>query len=118
MVDGDSFGTGERFELTLSPGRHVLTAGRGKIELYVLPPRDAIIRLYELHFLPFAESLGVPTRVRTPLEIARALIEKGVDRNVLLPIARIFIKAKYSETPVYDSDFWVVVDSLRRLGVF
>lgn len=117
VVDGDSVGTGERFELTLPPGKHVLTAGRGEIELYVLPPRDAIIRLYELHFLPFASSLGVPTRARTPLEIARALLEKDIDEEPLFTLTEVFTRAKYSKKPVYDSDFWGVVDSLRRLGV-
>ncbi|WP_297464604.1 carboxypeptidase-like regulatory domain-containing protein [Thermococcus sp.] len=116
-VDGKNLGADERFELRLPPGRHLLRAGSEEIELHILPPKEAVVDLYEQHFLPFVRSLGIQTRERTPLEIAGALVRKGIAEEPVLTITRTLVLAKYSERPVGKDDFWRMVDSLEKLGV-
>jgi len=116
-LDGEPIGFGKEFGLRLEEGRHVLSAGKGEIELYVLPPREAVIKAYELHFLPFASSNGVPERPMTPLEIERLLVGKGFDEEALRVITWALILAKYSEHRVGESDFLTFLGGLRDLGV-
>ena len=117
LVNGKSLGKGKEFELRLPEGKHVLTVQGAEMEVYVLPPREATIRLYELHFLPFARSIGIFPRTLTPHEIAELLSAKGVERGPLLSITGIFTRAKYSLLPIGEEDFQASVESLRELGV-
>ncbi|NJE04486.1 DUF4129 domain-containing protein [Thermococcus sp. MV11] len=117
FLDGESLGFGREFTLELGEGRHVLSAGGQEIELYVLPPREAVIKAYELHFLPFASSNGVPERPMTPIEIEHLLEERGLDGKPLRGITRVFVRARYSEHPVGKDDFIALLEELRELGV-
>ncbi|WP_258083891.1 carboxypeptidase-like regulatory domain-containing protein [Thermococcus thermotolerans] len=116
-LDGRSIGFGKEFRLELEEGRHVLSAGKEEVEVYVLPPRDAVIKAYELHFLPFASSNGVPERPMTPLEIEHLLARKGFDRNILHGVTLVLIRAKYSEHRVGKDDFFALLEGLGGLGV-
>jgi len=107
--------TGETIKLS-GMGSHTLEACGVVSKLWVLPPREAVIMLYKLHFLPFAVK-HVSVDNRTPYEIASDLRRKGFPENVFL-IARVFTIALYSLRDVSGEDFFVMVDSLWRLGVF
>lgn len=117
FLDGEYLGAGKEFTLRPGEGRHVLSAGKGELELYVLPPREAIIKAYELHFLPFVYSSGVSGRNVTPIEIERLLVRRGFDENSLRSVTRPFILAKYSEHTVGEKEFFDLIKGLRGLGV-
>ncbi len=106
---------GRRVELK-GIGIHVLKACDMASELWVLPPKEAVVMLYRLHFLPFAMKY-VSVENKTPYEIALALSEKGFSGDAFR-IARIFTKALYSPKDVNREDFFRMVDSLQRMGVF
>ncbi|WP_297065278.1 hypothetical protein [Thermococcus sp.] len=97
-------------------GLHILEACDMASELWVLPPKEAVVMLYRLHFLPFARKY-VPVDDKTPYEIARALPGKELSGDAF-QIAGIFTKALYSLKDVNREDFFRMVDSLQRMGVF
>ncbi|WP_297417144.1 Ig-like domain-containing protein [Thermococcus sp.] len=97
-------------------GLHILEACDMISELWVLHPKEAVVTLYKLHFLPFAMKY-VPVENKTPFEIALALSEKGFPGDVF-QIARIFTTALYSPKDVNRENFFRMVDSLQRMGVF
>ncbi|WP_297508925.1 Ig-like domain-containing protein [Thermococcus sp.] len=99
-----------------TPGKHLLEICGRAFEIYVLPPKEAIIKLYELHFLPFARST-VYVDNRTPYEIARAFGSTDFFRDAMR-VARIFTLARYSLRKVGEGDFWEVVETMERMGVF
>jgi len=117
-VDGNVLGEGREFDIILSPGKHSLRTSGDEMEIHVLPARDAVLALYELHFLPFARSSGIFERPLTPYEIGNRLASKGLDRKSLSTIADIFARAKYSNLPVGEDDFWLLLRAMERLGVF
>lgn len=117
FLDGKSVGSGREFRLELKEGHHVLSVGKDEIELYVLPPREAVIKAYELHFLPFASSNGVPERPMTPLEIERLLGDRGFEEKSLRVITWALIRAKYSGHRVEEREFFSLIEGLRDLGV-
>ncbi|ASJ09701.1 hypothetical protein A3L11_10830 [Thermococcus siculi] len=117
-VDGNVLGEGREFDLALSPGRHLLRTNGDEMEVHVLPVRNAVLALYELHFLPFARSSGIFERPLTPYEIVNRLSSKGLDRKSLSTIADIFVRARYSDLPVGEEDFWRLLRAMERLGVF
>jgi hypothetical protein len=100
----------------LPPGRHLLSACGKTLELWVLPLGEAMIKLYELHFLPFARSITV-TSNRTPYEIALSLIHSGVSKEALT-IAKLFNIARYSLRLVNERDFFTMLEAMEGVGVF
>ena len=118
FLDGELLGTGKVFELRPDVGTHVFSGEDVSFEFHVLPPREAVIKAYNLHFLPYVESLGVPTERRTPFEIVRALRRKGLDGPALETVALLFVLADYAERPLENHHFREFVDALERLGVF
>jgi len=118
FLDGELLGKGDAFELRPDVGTHVFSAEDVSFEFHVLPPREAVIKAYNLHFLPYVESLGVPTERRTPFEIVRALRSKGLDDPALEAIASLFVLADYAERPLESRDFIEFVEALEKLGVF
>ncbi|NJE77358.1 hypothetical protein [Thermococcus sp. ES12] len=117
FLDGLPVGRGRQFEFVLGAGRHKLSTGDSEIEVHVLPPKDAVIKAYELHFLPFAVFNGVPERPMTPYEIERLLRRKGLDGRYLRALTEIFVKARYSEHMVGEKHFHEFVEGLVKLGV-
>ncbi|WP_457742293.1 hypothetical protein [Thermococcus sp.] len=107
--------TGNTIELT-GLGPHTIEACGMTSELWVLPPKEAVVMLYKLHFLPFAEKY-TPVDNRTPYEIASTLSEKGFLGDVF-KIAGIFTTALYSLRDVGRGDFLEMVGLLERMGVF
>ncbi|WP_456367454.1 hypothetical protein [Thermococcus sp.] len=99
-----------------TPGKHLLEICGQSFEIYVLPPKEAVIKLYELHFLPFARS-AVYVNNRTPYEIARAFGSTDFFRDAMR-VARIFTLARYSLRKVAEEDFWEMVEAMEHMGVF
>ncbi|MEO2152483.1 MAG: carboxypeptidase-like regulatory domain-containing protein, partial [Thermococcus sp.] len=118
FLDGEPLGRGDAFELRPGAGTHVFSAEDVSFEFHVLPAREAVIKAYNLHFLPYVESLGVPTERRTPFEIVRALRSKGRDDPALETIASLFVLADYAERPLENHHFLEFVEALEKLGVF
>jgi len=117
FLDGEPLGRGDAFELRPGAGTHVFSAEDVSFEFHVLPPREAVIKAYNLHFLPYVESLGVPTERRTPFEIVLALRRKGLHDPALETIASLFVLADYAERPLESRHFLEFVEALERLGV-
>lgn len=113
-LDGKPLNKG-RVELN-EVGIHVLEVCNKNLKLWVLPPKDAVVMLYKLHFLPFA-SKYVSVNNKTPYEIALALSEKGFSKEVF-QIAWIFIDALYSLKDINRRDFFRMVNYLQLVGVF
>ncbi|WP_456422333.1 carboxypeptidase-like regulatory domain-containing protein [Thermococcus sp.] len=113
-LDGKPVNKG-RIELN-GVGIHVLEVCNKTLELWVLPPKDAVVMLYKLHFLPFV-SKYVPVNNKTPYEIALALSERGFPEEVF-QIAWIFIDALYSLKDIDRRDFFRMVNYLQLVGVF
>ena len=99
-----------------TPGKHHLEICGRSFEIYVLPPKEAVIKLYELHFLPFARS-AVYVDNRTPYEIARAFGSTDFFRDAMR-VAKIFTLARYSLRKVGEEDFWEMVEAMEHMGVF
>ncbi|NJE04985.1 DUF4129 domain-containing protein [Thermococcus sp. M36] len=117
LIDGELLGEGRVFEIAPAPGHHVLSSTGDEIEIHVLPPREAILALYELHFLPLVRSHGVFDGPLTPYEILRSLSARGLDQKALSTIARVFVRAKYSGLPVDEGDFQLLLRTMEELGV-
>ena len=116
-LDSSPLGKGTEFELMLGEGMHRFEACGKSVDFWVLSPREAVVKLYELHFLDFADSKGIPTDNRTPYEIAKLLIREGIPDNVL-DVASVFVIARYSIREVSESDFWRMFSILEGLEVF
>ncbi len=116
FVDGALLGRGKEFHLKLPPGDHELRVGSRRATVHVLPPKEAVIRLYEESFLPMARELGVRTGEATPGEIATALRGK-LPGAALQEVAILFEKAKYGMVELSDGDFKEFLSALSRLGV-
>ncbi len=99
-----------------TPGKHLLEICGRAFEIYVLPPKEAITKLYELHFLPFARAAAYVDN-RTPYEIARAFGSTDFFRDAM-QVARIFTLARYSLRDIGERDFWEMVEAMERMGVF
>jgi len=118
FLDGEPLGRGDTFELRPGVGTHVFSSESISFEFYVLPPREAVIKAYNLHFLPYVESRGVPTGRRTPFEIIKDLRGKGLNESALEEIALLFVLADYAERPLKARSFQEFIKALERLGVF
>lgn len=116
-VDGKFVGHGKAFSLKLPEGIHILRAGRREREVYVLRPKNAVMKLYEDYFLPFASSKGVRVEDATPKEIKAALLSLDVPEGPLTEVTRIFEFAKYGDVEISREDFEGFVESLRAMGV-
>ena len=116
-LDSSPLGKGTEFELMLGEGMHRFEVCGKSVDFWVLSPREAVVKLYELHFLDFAGSKGISTDNRTPHEIARLLIREGIPDNVL-DVASVFVIARYSIREVSESDFWRMLSILEGLEVF
>ncbi|WP_297498096.1 hypothetical protein [Thermococcus sp.] len=99
-----------------APGEHALEVCGRTFEIHVLPPREAIIKLYELHFLPFAQS-AVYVDNRTPYEIAGIFASSDLSKEAML-VATTFALAKYSLRRINEDDFQRMVGAMERMGVF
>ncbi|WP_457751391.1 DUF4129 domain-containing protein [Thermococcus sp.] len=118
FIDGKPVGDGSRFKLKLKEGRHVLSAGELKMDVHVLPARDAIIKAYTEHFLPFVEAAGVTTSKLTPFELSRVLSKNGLNPDAITTVTRLFVVADYGEKRVSPKEFQEFVKALKTLGVF
>jgi hypothetical protein len=116
FLDGKLFGRGKEFRLKLPQGDHELRAGSRKVIVHVLPPKDAVVVLYEESFLPAARKLGVRTEEATPEEIAAALSGRFPE-DALHEVTVLFEKAKYGTMELSDDDFREFLLALSTLGV-
>jgi len=118
FVDGKLIGESFRFKLKLREGRHTISAGSLKMEVHILPPREAIIKAYTEHFLPFAEAAGVTTSKMTPFELSRVLTRNGLNPGAINTVTKLFVLADYGEKSVSPKEFQEFVEALDTLGVF
>ncbi|NJF24910.1 carboxypeptidase-like regulatory domain-containing protein [Thermococcus sp. Bubb.Bath] len=100
----------------LGLGRHTIEACGNSVDFWVLPAKEAVVKLYELHFLPFAGS-RVSIHNKTPYEIANSLLSGGLSSSVSA-VADVFTVSRYSLRPVGEADFHKIVASMESLGVF
>ncbi|WP_297536344.1 DUF4129 domain-containing protein [Thermococcus sp.] len=118
FLDGNPLGFGREFQIEVTPGRHVLSAGGAEFEFLCLPPREAVIEAYSRHFLPFALSKGVPVENLTPYELEHLLTRRSLDRTLLRKVTEAFVLAEYGGRPFGERDFMEFVEAMERLGVF
>lgn len=117
-LDGEPIGTSDSFTLRPSPGEHELSTESGdKVKIHVLPPREAVIKAYELCLLPFALRMGVRVKDATPEEILRGLERVTGRRETLKKITRMFEAAKYGRKEFSGEDFRTFLSLLEELGV-